>query len=303
MLLGVAGEVIFDWKDMKGRLAWAKRLSALILIAGLVLEFSEAAKSDREVANTNLVAKQAETNAAASYERARIAEQNAGEANERAANTESNNLVLQAKVLEIEAKRQWRTITPEQKNAFIELTKNAFKFPIRVRMGANASTEVQSFGRKVREVLDDGGFVETNKELAIAEWPPEINLLYNGGLVNGKVPEMSSVVFVNNLATTSNIVDLRDAQISLRSFTNYSSASTIKTVFKMINEDSEQKAFISVENGEPVMNIPIPSKGGIKFSAFLYIQSVFNSVGITTEWMTMTNIPSGVCEVFIEPKF
>jgi len=54
VLLGVAGEVVFDWKEMKGRLAWAKRLSALVLIAGLILEFSEAAKTDKLVAATQL---------------------------------------------------------------------------------------------------------------------------------------------------------------------------------------------------------------------------------------------------------
>src|SRR5579859_1028671 len=80
VLLGVAGEVIFDWKEMKGRMAWAKRLSALVLVAGLILEFSEAAKSDKEVS--------------AAIERAGDAEREAGQANERTANTESNNLVL-----------------------------------------------------------------------------------------------------------------------------------------------------------------------------------------------------------------
>ena len=52
VLLGVAGEVIFDWNEMKGRLAWAKRFSAFILIVGLILEFYEAAKSDKEVSTT-----------------------------------------------------------------------------------------------------------------------------------------------------------------------------------------------------------------------------------------------------------
>jgi len=47
VLLGVVGEVVFDWKEMKGKMAWAKRLSAIVLIAGLMLEFSEAAKSDK----------------------------------------------------------------------------------------------------------------------------------------------------------------------------------------------------------------------------------------------------------------
>jgi hypothetical protein len=290
VFIGVAGEVICDWKEMSGRLSWAKKLSAILLVLGLTIEFIEAAKSDKDVAETK--------------ERAAIAEREAGQANEsaakaneRAANTESNNLVLRSKVLEIEAKNKWRMITSEQKDLFIELTKNISKFPIRVRMGANSGTEVQSFAKKIREMLDASGFLETNTDLALTEWPPELNILYNGGM-----PEMSSVIFLNNLTTTSNIIDLRDAQSSLHSFGNYSPTSTVKTVLYMINNDSEQKAFITSDHGEPVLNIPIPSSGAFKMAAFMGIQNAFNNMGITTEWMTITNIPEGVCEVFINPK-
>lgn len=101
VFIGVAGEVIFDWKEMKGKLAWAKRLSALVLIAGLILEFSEAVKSDKEVANTNLEAKQAETNAAASYERAGIANQLAAESDERSKQLEATNAQLWLRVAEL----------------------------------------------------------------------------------------------------------------------------------------------------------------------------------------------------------
>lgn len=72
VLLGVAGEVVFDWKEMKGRLAWAKRMSALILIAGLILEFSEAAKSDKDVSAAIKAAGQA--NERASTNELRVAE-------------------------------------------------------------------------------------------------------------------------------------------------------------------------------------------------------------------------------------
>jgi hypothetical protein len=49
VLFGVIGEVGCDWKEMGGRLARAKKLSAVLLIIGLVLEFWDAAKSDNEV--------------------------------------------------------------------------------------------------------------------------------------------------------------------------------------------------------------------------------------------------------------
>jgi hypothetical protein len=73
VLIGVAGEIACDWKEMDGRLARAKRISAILLVVGLMMEFWEAAKSDREIAATK----------------------------ERTALVESNNLVLQANVLEL----------------------------------------------------------------------------------------------------------------------------------------------------------------------------------------------------------
>jgi hypothetical protein len=96
-------------------------------------------------------------------------------------------------LLKLESKIKWRTIAPEDKNRFIELTKEFSKFPTRVRMGANPGAEV--------------------------------------------------------------------------------------------------------------LNIPVPSSGAFKMSAFMGIQNVFNGMGITTEWLVVTNLPKGVCEIFIEPKF
>ena len=80
VLVGVAGEVLFDWPEMKGKRVWGKRLSAIILVLGLVLEFVEAAKSDNEVTATK--------------ERTAHAERQAGQANERAAIIESNSIAL-----------------------------------------------------------------------------------------------------------------------------------------------------------------------------------------------------------------
>src|ERR1700720_2994888 len=94
VLIGVAGEIFCDWKEMGvGRLAKAKRISAILLVIGLMMEFWEAAKSDNEIAKMNLKAEQAARDAAASYENSAVAKKEAGEANERASNTESNNLV------------------------------------------------------------------------------------------------------------------------------------------------------------------------------------------------------------------
>lgn len=53
VLIGVAGEVACDWNEMSGRLARAKKLSAILLVVGLAIEFVEAAKSDLEIATLN----------------------------------------------------------------------------------------------------------------------------------------------------------------------------------------------------------------------------------------------------------
>lgn len=133
VLLGVAGEVVFDWKEMKGRLAWAKRLSALVLIAGLILEFSEAAKSDNEVADTK----------------------------ERTALVESNNLVLRSNVVALELKIQPRTITGIQREKFIKLLTDVPKCPIRIHCG-NVDNETRNYANQLRGMLDAAGYNATN---------------------------------------------------------------------------------------------------------------------------------------------
>ena len=62
VLIGVAGEVLFDWKDMKGKRTWDKRLSAIILITGLFLELFEAATSDKEYAALSIKTAQLHSN-------------------------------------------------------------------------------------------------------------------------------------------------------------------------------------------------------------------------------------------------
>ncbi|MGH7976520.1 MAG: hypothetical protein ACREC8_07650 [Limisphaerales bacterium] len=136
VLIGVAGEIICDWKEIgTGRLARAKKISAILLVIGLMMEFWEAAKSDEEIArltvqaaDSNLEAKLAETNAAASYKTAAAALREAAQSNERAAKFDSDrvmvekeaeeiratNFVLQAKVLKLEGSLSPRQLTDEQ---------------------------------------------------------------------------------------------------------------------------------------------------------------------------------------------
>lgn len=234
---------------------------------------------------------------ASANERAGIAEQKAGEANERAANTESNNLVLQAKVLELEAKSRWRTITPEKEKAFIELTKNNLKLPIRVRMGNSSSAEVQSFAARIRAVLDKAGFVETNADQAIEEWPPELNMLWTG-----VGPELPPIIFVSNPAMPGKIVDLRNAQKQLKSYASYATNTFVKTEFAFVNDDSNPEAYVTDENGSPILHIKFTDRAPFQITAFIAAQNAFGAIGIPSGYVTITNIPIGAFEIFVNPK-
>jgi len=135
VLLGVTGEVIFDWKEMKGRLAWAKRLSAIVLIAGLVLEFSEAAKSDKEVAIAN--------------ERVSTNELQVAKLNLRVEELRKQNDKLEAK--------QRRIISLEQRDNFIKILKDRPKTPVKIYVGEQDS-ETRIYAHQIRMMLDEVGY-------------------------------------------------------------------------------------------------------------------------------------------------
>jgi len=252
-------------------------------VIGLAWEIPEATKSEKEAAEFN--------------KKAGEAMQKAGEANERAALIESNNFELRLKVLQLEAKNKWRTITQEQKKVFIDSTKSVLKLPIRVRMGANANAEIQSFGNRIREVLDEAGFVETNKDLAIAEWPPEMNILWNG-----TGPEIPPILFLNNISPMSKFADLKNAQEKLKTYASYSTNTIVRTEFIFSNGDADPEAYVTDDNGSPVLHIKFSDRAPFQMSGFMAVQSAFNAMGIPSQWMTSTNIPPGICEIFVNPK-
>jgi hypothetical protein len=230
-------------------------------------------------------------------ERAAIAERAASEAKERTAIVESNNLALRSKVMELEAKNRWRTISTEQKDAFTNITKSVLKIPIRVRMSSRANAEAQSFAKVIRDVLDLAGFAETNKEMALAHWPPEMDILWSGAGM-----EMPPIVFLNHIDPIGKPADLRNAQIKLKSYAGYSTNSTVRTEFIMENRAGDPEAFITEENGIPVLHLRFPDPAPFQMAAFNSVQSAFAAIGVQSAWITDTNIPSGVCEIFINPR-
>jgi len=165
VLLGVIGEVIFDWKEMgTGRLAAAKRLSAVILVFGLLIEFWEATKSDEQVAklgvqaaDSNLEAKQAEKDAEQANERAAKFDADRVMVEKEAEEIRSTNFVLQARVLELEGALKPRIITKEEHDDFVSSLKNAPKNPVWV-ISNNPNAETMSLLSQIREMLDDAGY-------------------------------------------------------------------------------------------------------------------------------------------------
>ena len=137
VLIGVAGEIICDWREMVGHLARVKRIFAILLILGLVVEFIEAAKSDKEVA----------------------------ELKRQTALVASSNLMLKTNVLALELKLQPRAITPEQQTALIKLLSNCSKGKVYISAGA-FDGEATTFAQQIEDVLKKSGF-----EVAMPKFP------------------------------------------------------------------------------------------------------------------------------------
>ena len=180
--------------NLKDRL---KKAFGLLLVAGLILEVVEAVKADKEVAVANLEAKQAGTNAAASYERAALALRAAGQANERAADTESNNLVLQAKLIP-------RTITMTQVTNFIFFTEEIAKIPIKIHPGSQGD-DILQYAFNLRFMLDKAGFQDDSNLNGIKIDKPGDTIHFVFHPV-GRSGEWPSVVFVGY--STNDVLNL-----------------------------------------------------------------------------------------------
>lgn len=138
VFVGVVGEgaeiltKIFchKWAEKRERLLDAVGgMFWIILILGLWIEFSEAAQSDIEVKRL-----------------------------------QSDNLVLQARVLELQAEAGPRIITDKQISDFMALTKDYPKMPIEVFVGA-ADNETVRFAREINDMLKQAGYGMTNKDI------------------------------------------------------------------------------------------------------------------------------------------
>lgn len=174
VLIGVAGEIACDWKEMEGRLARAKRISAILLVVGLMMEFWEAAKSDNEVADTK----------------------------ERTTLVESNNLVLRSNVVALEIKLKPRTITPKQIEDFIFLTgKITNKTPITVHAYSQGD-DTMSYAIQIEIMLEKAGFPRRDSSQDMSKSDLGIKLDTGAPLTTfvvrkiGVIKEWPNVIFV-----------------------------------------------------------------------------------------------------------
>ncbi|MCX6981309.1 MAG: hypothetical protein NTV08_11235 [Verrucomicrobia bacterium] len=164
VLLGVSGEVAFDWPETHGPLAWARRLSSAVLVIGLVVEFFEAAKSDKEVASLTLKTATAQKQIAEISLDVAKANKAAAEAREQTSVVEKQAAQLQKDAnearLELERLKiaqMPRTMSAEQRDIILQHLSNARKRPVRV-ISCSPKEEAVDWAKQIRECLDFAGF-------------------------------------------------------------------------------------------------------------------------------------------------
>ena len=127
VLLGVVGEIICDWKEMGvGRLARAKKISAILLVIGLSVEFVEAAKSDEKVSKTELQVQE-----------------------------------LRNQNIALETELQWRTITEAQRKIILDSLDANLQFKPKCKVQIvvqQGDAEAVSFMQEISDVLSKAGF-------------------------------------------------------------------------------------------------------------------------------------------------
>lgn len=210
---------------------------------------------------------------------------------------QSNNLMMRMEVDRVEAQNKWRTISEEQKAAFIKATKDTLRFPIRVRISAHANAETASFAQRIRDVLDAAGFAETNADLGIRRWPEEYDILWTG-----VGSEMPPIVFLSNPSFPGKVVDLIDANEKIKTFASYKTNHVHPMEIVATNSDDDPRAFVTDCNGIPVLHIVYPDRRPFRSSGFISVQSAFSAIGIASASMTSTNIPNEAWEIFVNPK-
>jgi hypothetical protein len=169
--------------DVIGAFFW------IVLVVALAVEFIGNVKAmqitDRENARLNSEAGQARKDAGEAIEQAALASL-------RTASVEATNLVLRAKVVELELKLQPRRITMEQVRKFMFLTEKVEKVPIKILITAEGR-DTETFAHDLREMFTYAGF-RTNSDVGVfgVNRRPEVVSGMKFGITN----ELPDVFFV-----------------------------------------------------------------------------------------------------------
>jgi len=230
-------------------------------------------------------------------EKSSVAIRDAADSNMRSKQLESTNLLLQIKLSQLDAKSRWRSITPEQKMAFIESTKALTKMPVRIRMEATANAEVKSFGEQIRALLDAAGFVETNKDQAIGQWPPEVNILWNG-----EGPEMPPILLLHNFPPNIPRELIKNFQNQFMTNPSIYTNPFLAPEFAVENSEGNPEVYFTNNKGVPTVHATFKYPAAFRLDSFKKLESAFNDIGIKSEWGIATNIPTGMFEIFINPR-
>jgi hypothetical protein len=157
VLVGVAGEIFCDWREMTGKLALAKKTSAVLLVAGLLLEFNEAAKSDTEVARLGL--------------QTAVAVAKATEANERTANLENEAAKARLDFEKLKESQWPRHFNPEQKREIISLLKQFPPIVVKISFPSSDS-ECIAYALDIKNTFETAGYTASLEPMAMVMGSP-----------------------------------------------------------------------------------------------------------------------------------
>ena len=77
----------------------------------------------------------------------------------------------------------------------------------------------------------------------------------------------------------------------------------LTTVLNIGDTDFVNYSSVYYTNGGITVTVNIINSDEFKWVKFKRIQAVFESIGITTDWMTNTNLNPGDCEVYVLQKY
>jgi hypothetical protein len=140
IILGLIGELIAEFTRVSKNEKLKHKviaISIILIVLGVSIDGHQTAKLDDEAAKAWLAAKQSEV---------KIGE------------LTSTNLVLQAKVLKLEAKQNWRIISDKQNEIFIDSLISAPKSKLVSVYALSQTLEAETYASQIKKMLSMAGY-------------------------------------------------------------------------------------------------------------------------------------------------